>query len=54
MDGSAWTEGDSTKRVLRGGSWRDPAEELTCSYRRFAEPDLRSDAVGLRCVLATE
>jgi formylglycine-generating enzyme required for sulfatase activity len=53
-DGSAWTRGgDPGRRVLRGGSWKDKAERLTSSYRRAAPPDLRDDAVGLRCVLAS-
>ncbi len=54
-DGSAWTSnGDPTRRVLRGGSWKDPAEQLTSTFRKAAPADLRDDAVGLRCVLATE
>jgi formylglycine-generating enzyme required for sulfatase activity len=53
-DGSAWTTGEDSRRVLRGGSWKDGAEKLTSSYRRAAEPTLRDDAVGLRCVLARE
>jgi len=53
-DGAAWsTGGDPTQRVLRGGSWKDQAEKLTSSHRRIADKDLRDDAVGLRCVLAT-
>jgi formylglycine-generating enzyme required for sulfatase activity len=51
-DGSAWNEGDETRRVLRGGSWKDGAERLTSSFRRPAEATLRDDAVGLRCVSA--
>jgi formylglycine-generating enzyme required for sulfatase activity len=52
-DGSAWSEGGNrTQRVLRGGSWKDPAERLTSSYRRAAPAALRDDAAGLRCVLA--
>lgn len=51
-DGSAWTQGgDLKKRVLRSGSWKDPAEKLTSSFRRGADDDLKDDAVGLRCVL---
>jgi formylglycine-generating enzyme required for sulfatase activity len=50
--GSTWSEGDDKRRVLRGGSWKDPAERLTSSFRRAAEPTLRDDAVGLRPVLA--
>ncbi|HVA50498.1 MAG TPA: formylglycine-generating enzyme family protein [Pirellulales bacterium] len=53
-DASAWTTGDDPRRVLRGGSWKDPAEKLTISSRRAAGPQLRDDAVGLRCVLARE
>ncbi len=41
-----------TYGVLRSGSWKDPAERLTSSYRRRAAHDLRDDAVGLRCVLS--
>jgi formylglycine-generating enzyme required for sulfatase activity len=52
-DGSAWSAGgDATRRVLRGGSWKDQAERLTSSFRRAAAGALRDDAVGLRCVLA--
>jgi formylglycine-generating enzyme required for sulfatase activity len=51
-DGSAWTDGgDASKRVLRGGSWKDKAAALTSSYRRPAPAELKDDAVGLRCVL---
>jgi formylglycine-generating enzyme required for sulfatase activity len=54
-DGSAWTTGgDPTRRVLRGGSWKDTAEKLTSSYRRGASRQLVDDAVGLRCVLSVE
>jgi len=54
-DGSVWQQGgDSGKRVLRGGSWKDEAAKLTSSYRRAADKETRDDAVGLRCVLATE
>ncbi len=53
-DGSAWiAQGDQATRILRGGSWKDKGDKLTSSYRRLAEKDLRDDAVGLRCVLAT-
>jgi formylglycine-generating enzyme required for sulfatase activity len=51
-DGSSWTAGgDASRRVLRSGSWKDPAEQLTSSYRRPADRTLKDDAVGLRCVL---
>lgn len=52
-DGTAWsTSGDAQQRVLRGGSWKDPAEQLTSSFRRAAPRTLKDDAVGLRCVLS--
>ena len=54
-DGSPWTTGGDERRgVLRGGSWKDPAEKLTCTFRRAAPRGLKDDAVGLRCVLANE
>jgi formylglycine-generating enzyme required for sulfatase activity len=46
-------DGDRKVRVLRGGSWKDKAEKLTSSYRRSAPVELKDDAVGLRCVLAS-
>jgi formylglycine-generating enzyme required for sulfatase activity len=52
-DGSTWKGGgDATRGVLRGGSWKDPAERLTSSFRRAAPVDLKDDAVGLRPVLS--
>ena len=57
-DGRAWSAGEqpgpraARQQVLRGGSWKDPAERLTCTARRAAAADLRDDAVGFRCVLA--
>ena len=53
VDGSAWNDGgDASKRVVRGGSWKDPAERLT-SYFRLGIPATTRDAgLGLRCVLA--
>lgn len=51
-DGSAWTgKGDLSRRVVRGGSWKNPADQLTSSYRSLVSRALRDDAVGLRCVL---
>jgi formylglycine-generating enzyme required for sulfatase activity len=53
-DGSVWPGGDAQRRVLRGGSWKDPAERSTSSTRRGEPRTLKDDAVGLRCVLADE
>lgn len=38
--------------ALRGGSWKDAAEQLTCSHRRLAPRESKDDAIGVRCVLA--
>jgi len=51
-DGSARPVGKDKRRVLRSGSWKDPPPRLASRFRRGAEPSLRDDAVGLRCVLA--
>lgn len=54
-NGLSWAkDGDKQKRILRGGSWKDKADRLTCSYRLAAPKETRDDAVGLRCVLAKE
>lgn len=53
-DGTAWHDADANERVLRSGSWKDPADRLTSSARRGAAHDLKDDAAGLRCVLAEE
>jgi formylglycine-generating enzyme required for sulfatase activity len=52
-DGSVWSAGgDDARRVLRGGSWKDPAEMLTSAFRRPEARGHKDAAVGLRCVLA--
>ncbi len=51
-DGSTWSDrGDDARRVLRGGSWKDTAPDLTSAFRRAAPRETKDDAVGLRCVL---
>jgi len=53
VNGSAWTvPANQAQGVLRGGSWKDRADLLTCRTRRAAPRELRDDAVGLRCVLS--
>ena len=53
-NGTAWKGAESeNRRVLRGGSWKDSAEQLTSSHRRAAARALCDDAVGLRCVLTS-
>ncbi len=54
-DGSPWiADGDAARRVLRGGSWKDAADQLTSTFRRPAQQALKDDAIGLRCVLTPE
>lgn len=43
---------NSTKRIIRGGSWRDPAASLTCGSRRPISMLESSDAIGFRCVIS--
>ena len=47
-------DGGKTTFVVRGGSWKDPAEHLTSTYRMPARSSTRDDALGLRCVLSKE
>jgi formylglycine-generating enzyme required for sulfatase activity len=47
-DGSAWESGDSTYRVLRGGSWYDHAQLVRSAYRNFRTPDIRYHNIGFR------
>jgi formylglycine-generating enzyme required for sulfatase activity len=51
-DTRVWAAGDTSRRVLRGGSWKDPADRLTSTFRRPAPVELKDDAIGLRPVLA--
>ena len=39
------------RRVLRGGSWNNTAENCRASYRNWLTPDDRDDSLGLRLVL---
>lgn len=43
-----WCEG----HVIRGGSWKDEATDLTSSSRKEVPAETKDDAIGLRCVLA--
>jgi formylglycine-generating enzyme required for sulfatase activity len=51
-DGSSWTGKETSKRVIRGGSWKDRHESLRSAHRRPIDADAEDDAVGLRCVKA--
>jgi formylglycine-generating enzyme required for sulfatase activity len=47
-DGSAWKGGDTSRRVLRGGSWSLYPRFLRSAYRLRDVLDLRSYVVGFR------
>ncbi len=51
-DGSAWVSPEGKERLLRGGSWADNADAARCAFRQHRPVDVRSDAIGFRCVRA--
>jgi formylglycine-generating enzyme required for sulfatase activity len=51
-DGSAWTEGDCTAHVLRGGSWSDDPIDLRVCYRSINYPVERYNNYGFRVARA--
>jgi len=52
MHGYLWEGCDGN--VIRGGSRKDDADACASASRKAVAADLKDDAVGLRCVLATE
>ena len=48
VDGSAWTEGDGGRRVLRGGSWGSESVGLRSAYRIGYYPGIRDNFLGFR------
>lgn len=53
LDGRARTSGNCSSRVLRGGSWDDPLENLRSSYRVGIPANRRQANVGFRVVFET-
>ena len=49
-DGSAWTNGDCRRRVIRGGVWHDYPPSLPKSYRSSFTTDYRNYFLGFRVV----
>lgn len=53
-DGSARKVPGSKEHVARGGGYPDSADKLRSAYRQPVGSEVRSDALGLRCVLTKE
>jgi formylglycine-generating enzyme required for sulfatase activity len=47
-DGKAWTSGDCSSRVLRGGSWDLDPELLRSACRSWGDADDRYGFIGFR------
>jgi formylglycine-generating enzyme required for sulfatase activity len=47
-DGSAWTSGDCSRRVVRGGSWIDTPDVLRSANRNRSSSDGRIVNLGFR------
>jgi formylglycine-generating enzyme required for sulfatase activity len=50
-DGSAWTGGDCSHRVLRGGGWFNHPRNLRAADRHRIPSDVRVDDVGFRVAM---
>ena len=50
--GAVWAGGDTSRRVLRGGSWLNDPHGLRSAYRFYGTPDYRSPNVGFRLVVS--
>jgi formylglycine-generating enzyme required for sulfatase activity len=46
--GSAWTSGDCSRRVLRGGSWSNPPWSVVSAGRDWIVPVARTSILGFR------
>ena len=54
VDSTGWVTGECDKRVLRGGSWGRPAEEMRLAFRQGDERGLRSGKRGFRLLRELE
>jgi len=48
-DGSAWEDGDCSKRVRRGGAWVSDAASVRSGVRGVYDATFKVDLVGFRC-----
>ena len=47
-DGTAWQDGDCTRRILRGGSWGSSPRRSRSAYRGYISADDRNNTFGFR------
>lgn len=50
LDGSAWTSGDCSRAVIRGGFWNSYATDMRSASRARVPRELRMNAIGFRVV----
>ncbi len=50
VDGSSWQESGCSERVVRGGSWSNPADGSRAAKRVGMRADVRQDNLGFRLV----
>ncbi|MDE0706075.1 MAG: SUMF1/EgtB/PvdO family nonheme iron enzyme [Rhodospirillaceae bacterium] len=53
-DGSVWTTGRCSMRVLRGGGWDNHSDFIRARYRGSADVSLTTDVIGLRVARAVD
>jgi formylglycine-generating enzyme required for sulfatase activity len=46
---SSWDDAREIAKVLRGGSWSSPVDELRCAIRISNPLDVRRPNIGFRC-----
>jgi formylglycine-generating enzyme required for sulfatase activity len=49
-DGRAWTSGDCSSRIVRGGSWNSDVAKLRSAARGWNQPSGRNRSIGFRVV----
>jgi formylglycine-generating enzyme len=45
-----WFDDEHESKIIKGGSWADPADMLACEFAFYAPPKEKLDIVGFRCV----
>lgn len=47
-DGSAWTGGDCSRHMIRGGSWTALPGLLRAAFRNYGNTEIRDGSLGFR------